>query len=253
MKRILAHRAGPRPRVGARLTAPGAVPYLSGVPSFFTRALRSALRAHVARLEEPEALRDMSSWLLRERLRVEGRLRARAARFVRLPRITSHDGADELVVSVLEDDPPWTQRGPAAACPSPSMLAEEERQYYEYVGRFYEGRGAVLELGAWLGCSTRHLVHGLRANPPFAGRRVHVFDAFVWHEYMREWFDGPERPAPGASFRALFDRFTADLAPHLESRPSASPTSPTTCTFRRSPGPAHRSSSARSTAAVRWP
>jgi hypothetical protein len=157
----------------------------------------------------------MLLWLQHERLRVDGRLRAHDITWGPLPRLSSHDGAHVLAVSMLEGQPPWSH-GPAISCVSPSMLTDEERSYYQYVGRFYEGSGAVVELGPWLGCSTRHLLHGLRANPRFAGGRLYVFDAFVWHEYMAVYYDGPARPAAGESFRALFDRFTEDVAAHME-------------------------------------
>jgi hypothetical protein len=183
------------------------------VARLLTRLLRRALHEHAARIRVQDELEEQSLWLVRERLRIDGHVRALAAATVALA-IPSHDGRDVLKPSVLSTDPPWSSLTPVA-CPSPSMLAEDERRFYEYIGRFYEGRGAVVELGSWLGCSTRHLVHGLAANPRFAGRRIHVFDAFVWHSYMDEHYDGTDRPAVGASFRPLFDRFTADLASHL--------------------------------------
>src|SRR4030095_13503278 len=105
------------------------------LPRLVTRLLRSALRAHVGRLRDPDALRDMLFWLQHERLRVDGRLRADAAIWGRLPRLSSHDGAHVLAVSILEGHPPWS-RDPAIPCASPSMLTDEERSYYQYIGRF---------------------------------------------------------------------------------------------------------------------
>jgi hypothetical protein len=95
------------------------------------------------------------------------------------------------------------------------MLTEEETRYYEWLGRFYSGAGAAIEIGCWLGHSTWHIVAGLLRNPSFAGRRLHVFDAFVWQAYMNAFLPDAH-PAAGASFRALFDHHTSPIRAHLD-------------------------------------
>jgi predicted O-methyltransferase YrrM len=96
-------------------------------------------------------------------------------------------------------------------CESPSMISEEEAKYYLYLGRFYAGAGAVVELGPWLGASTAYITHGLLANPTFDGQRVHVFDDFTWRS---DWMNrhlppGMDPPADGSNFRPLFERYAA--------------------------------------------
>jgi hypothetical protein len=36
----------------------------------------------------------------------------------------------------------------------------EEARYYEWIGTLYEDRGAAIELGPWLGKSTKHIIGG---------------------------------------------------------------------------------------------
>ena len=75
-----------------------------------------------------------------------------------------------LRASVMEDRPPWSDLSvdPIAM---PGMISEEEARYYEYIGQSYEGRGEVIELGPWLGKSTRHIIRGLERNPNLLTRR----------------------------------------------------------------------------------
>jgi hypothetical protein len=182
------------------------------MPRLPTRLLRRALRDHVIRLRDPADVREMLDWYSRQRLDLAARLRGHAAGTARLPEILADDGHERLAASVRLERPPWAWAAPSP-CDVPGMLSDEERRYYEYVGRFYSGAGAAVELGAWLGCSTFHLIAGLGRNPRFAGRRLAVFDAFVWHAYMEDYHHGGL--APGDSFRPLFERFTAALAPSL--------------------------------------
>src|SRR5438105_3298797 len=82
--------------------------------------------------------------------------------------------------------PPWRWLSlPASTIPG--MITAEEARYYLWVGRRYRGRGAVVELGCWLGRSTSFLVDGLRRSPGFSGRRLVVVDDFVWRS---SWMDG---------------------------------------------------------------
>jgi hypothetical protein len=116
---------------------------------------------------------------------------------------------------VMEDQAPWThlEVEPIAM---PGMISDEEIKYYEYIGRIYEGRGEVIELGPWLGKSTRHIIRGLEKNPKFAGKRLHVFDDFVWRtSWMDQHTPEQERLPNHASFRHLFERYVQDVRPRL--------------------------------------
>lgn len=104
---------------------------------------------------------------------------------------------------------------PAEAARVPSMLPLEERQYlYWLTTAAYEGWGAVVDLGPWLGSSTMALAAGLRGR----GLRTPVdsFDLFVWQEHMEA--AAPAGLAAGADFRPLFDRETAPYAANIDAR-----------------------------------
>src|SRR6185503_19273484 len=110
--------------------------------------------------------------------------------------------------------PPWRWSRPPGG-DIPGMITVEEARYYAWLGRSFRGVGEVVEIGSWLGRSTVCLMSGLARNPAFAGRRLHVVDDFIWRS---DWMDAyvTEPPPPhGASFRPLFDRYTAAIADRL--------------------------------------
>ena len=98
-------------------------------------------------------------------------------------------------------------------CAIPGMITEEEKRYYVWVGSYFSGIGGAAELGPWLGCSTYYIVAGLRATPPFVGRRLAVFDDFVWRSsWMDRHYAEEDRPANGADFLGLFESYTSEIA-----------------------------------------
>jgi len=118
--------------------------------------------------------------------------------------------------SIMDPDAPW-RRIRILPTGIPSMISDEEAQYYEFIGSRFTGRGELVELGPWLGRSTTHIVRGLKSNPRFADRRLHVYDDFVWRSsWMNRHYPLPDRPKNHACFRWLFDRYTRDIARYLE-------------------------------------
>lgn len=126
---------------------------------------------------------------------------------------------------VLQAHPPWSTVVPRRHF-VPHMISREEKQYYSWIGRAYSGQGEVVEIGPWLGCSTRFILDGLVANPRFAGRTLHVFDDFVWRSswmdqhYRRSSrldfsFRASRRPQNHESFRPLFDHYMRKLTRFL--------------------------------------
>src|SRR5262245_32545769 len=158
-----------------------------------TRAIRRLLQYRVASLRTPDDLREMTEWFIKRTNEVEGRLRQLSVQHPTLPGITSFDGSEALRSSILLPEPPWAGVE-ASRCDIPGMLRDQERQYYEYIGRFFSGTGEVVEIGSWLGCSTHHIVHGLLGNPRFASRRLWVFDAFIWAAYMADFYPRNDPP-----------------------------------------------------------
>jgi len=129
-----------------------------------------------------------------------------------VPEILSSDGRAALRVSIGERQPAWAAE-PLDEVDVPGMITLEERRYYGYLGGFYAGRGEVVELGSWLGLSTLAILSGLLRNPLFQGKKLHVFDDFVWRSsWMDKWLEGRSlafpRPANHGDFSPLFDRYT---------------------------------------------
>src|SRR5689334_19080172 len=182
-----------------------------------TRLARRIFVETMQRERDPGALAALSDWLAYHRDRLNERRRQLEHEPEPIPAIPSYDCTELLRRSLVRERAPWSATVPSP-CDIPGMISDEERQYYEYLGRFHSGAGAAVEIGPWLGCSTHHLVAGLVANPRFSGRRLHVVDGFVWYDFMDAWYAGPDRPARGEGFRHLFDRYTTAFAVHLDVR-----------------------------------
>ena len=164
-----------------------------------------ALRDELAELEERFASVDTIQLALEDRIR---RLKVSG-------RNVSSARTRPLRSAVMEAAPPW--HGAVRHFPVPSMISDEEAQYYEYIGAFFEGRGAVVELGPWLGSSTHHIIRGLDGSSQFEGRTLHVVDDFIWRsDWMDRWTPEGERLPHHADFRPLFDRYTGDIAHRLD-------------------------------------
>src|SRR5271169_2618452 len=66
----------------------------------------------------------------------------------------------------------------------------EEKVWCRWFGReVYQGIGAVIEWGPWLGSLTESYCEGLDKNAAIAGREkfVHVYDLFKWSRIFEEW------------------------------------------------------------------
>jgi hypothetical protein len=125
-------------------------------------------------------------------------------------------GASKLEVLVQPDDPPWKDRQSITKFSIPGMLDDEEIAYYHYVCAFYTGIGAVVELGPWLGLSTHHLLDALGTNPAFKGRRMHIFDDFIWRsDWMDRHYHQSNPPAHHADFFPLFMQFAEDITENI--------------------------------------
>jgi hypothetical protein len=130
--------------------------------------------------------------------------------------ISSSTGRPSFQTWIMEDDAPWKGCVPRLM-DMPGMISDEEIQYYDYIGSLYEGRGEVVELGPWLGRSTRHIIQGLSENRNFIGKKLHVFDDFVWRpDWMDPYVSDSERLSKHADFRFLFDRYVREVSADLD-------------------------------------
>jgi len=146
---------------------------------------------------------------------VEDRIRQIKHSGQRLPS-PSAGGRSPMQTWIMDSGSPWL-RASAAAIDVPGMITDEEARYYEYIGTLYEGHGEVIELGPWLGKSTLHILRGLEKNQHFAGRRLHVFDDFVWRaEWMDKSAPNDKRLPNHACFRHLFEQAVYPVASRLK-------------------------------------
>jgi hypothetical protein len=178
------------------------------------RAARLFIR--LQRKKDVQNLDLLSQQLTELTNEVNDKVRRLRAQAFQIPEILSFDNQQKLTIAVQEDNPPWAQVCPDE-CNIPSMISREERQYYQYIGQFYSGRGEVVELGPWLGCSTFHILKGLATNPIFAARKLHVYDDFVWRaSWMNDKVCESERLLNHEDFHFLFEKYTSSLQPSLQ-------------------------------------
>ena len=170
----------------------------------------ASFESWLAGLTAPADLRAAADYLNDLANRAEARLRIQTAGsfMQRVPPIASFDGTDRLAPSILDKHAPWTDiRVPEID--TPGMVSHEECQSLLLHRSFLSGRGEVVELGPWLGRSTLFIVAGLEADPNLAGRKLHVFDDFVWRSaWIDKSYPYPDCPANHASFMHIFERYT---------------------------------------------
>ena len=84
---------------------------------------------------------------------------------------------------------PWNHhQNPGRWGSVPAMLTDEERRMLYWLARYaFTGRGAVCDLGAFLGGSTLCLAAGLR-DAGWKGERIHSYDLFELGPFEQEWF-----------------------------------------------------------------
>jgi hypothetical protein len=90
----------------------------------------------------------------------------------------------------------------------PTMLCKETLGYYKWLARTFEEPGDIVELGSWMGSSTACLAEGLSQNPDRQHKTVHVYDSFIWRDWMKTYTEDQELLAAnlreGESFLGYF-------------------------------------------------
>jgi hypothetical protein len=90
----------------------------------------------------------------------------------------------------------------------PTMLCKETLGYYRWLARTFEEPGDIVELGSWMGSSTACLAEGLSQNSDRQHKTIHVYDSFVWRDWMKTYTEDPELLAAnireGESFLRYF-------------------------------------------------
>jgi len=92
----------------------------------------------------------------------------------------------------------------------------EERAFCHWYARCaYQGPGAVVDLGSWLGSTTVPLALGMAQRPRGAPSvRIRAYDRFVWEPWMNDFVAGGhfhDDYQPGDDFRPALERA---LGPH---------------------------------------
>lgn len=97
------------------------------------------------------------------------------------------------------------------------MTTDAERECFYRLVRERDARGAVVELGAWLGASTAYIAAALRDRAD--GSKVHVYDKFqskAGHVAKVEAWYNEHGLAAQAPLGEAFDQFRRNLGPLLE-------------------------------------
>jgi len=105
---------------------------------------------------------------------------------------------------------PWTKIEFALPNQIPTMITAEERRYLHWLGKsFWTGRGALVEIGPWLGGSTYCLGSGMAQNAALTNgdHKLYVYDSFEWRPFMAARANLPL--AAGDSFQPFFERNVA--------------------------------------------
>lgn len=142
-------------------------------------------------------------------------LRIASARHITPPSINAADG-EAIGIHIMSQNAPWHAHQPTPN-QIPGMITTEEAQYYKWIGKFYSGAGACIELGPWLGASTSYIVAGLSKNAAFQGKKLLVYDDFVWRKsWMDSYVDEADQLPNHHDFRPLFDRYARNIANQIE-------------------------------------
>lgn len=119
------------------------------------------------------------------------------------------ENAQTIPVSIMRRDAPWRALPPPRH-EVPGMITDEESQYYVWLGSYFLGLGEVVELGPWLGKSTLSIVDGLEKSGRFEGRKLRVYEDFIWRSsFMNNYVPASKHRADGEDFLPLFAEMTA--------------------------------------------
>jgi hypothetical protein len=100
----------------------------------------------------------------------------------------------------------------------PTMHGPADLQYFKWLGMGAKGQGEIVELGCWLGSSTRSVAEGL-VNGAFAdsGHRMHAYDSFLWEKWMEAYRNERLRTERTLEFYETFqDIFMSFCKPYEE-------------------------------------
>jgi hypothetical protein len=173
-------------------------------------------------------LNDLSLYLLRRSLPGARRAQNAIGPLLRLynelaikrPDIIAFIIESELELADIPEslpEMPWTsERPPAEVEKIPNMLEDDAMRYYVWLGRTLDPVGAAIEIGSWMGGSTACLASGLRQNFRLKERKLHVFDSFIWRDWMAQFATDPTLPTRYHHGDDFFEAFRTNCAPFYD-------------------------------------
>lgn len=118
---------------------------------------------------------------------------------------------------------PWDQApAPDDIYPVPGMLGDEERRALYWIAKnAYEGKGAIVDAGAFVGASAVCLAAGSAASGCARRPSVYSFDYFAAiDDYVVDFISNKIRPiAKGESYADVFQGYTRRYGALIEMRP----------------------------------
>jgi hypothetical protein len=144
----------------------------------------------------------------------QGNHRLAMAKLLGVPRVTVAVVAQHPDSRMdLEPAPDQEPDLPHEAHAIPAMTTPAERRCYYRLTRAQAHRGAIVELGAWLGAATAYIAAGIRDAG--VAHRAHVYDRFVWKPSSHDKkAGGPIRVTQLEAFRQYLGPLLAYVEPH---------------------------------------
>jgi hypothetical protein len=127
------------------------------------------------------------------------------------------------------------------------ITAEEQCYLYWLASQLWSGAGHIVEMGPWLGGSTVCLAAGMSANTRRGDKRLHVFDNFIWRDFMTD--RAPIGLSDGESFEPQFRRNVEAYADLIVTHRKSLPDDPVERDLQAS---AIRQARAEASELVRW-
>jgi hypothetical protein len=100
--------------------------------------------------------------------------------------------------------------------PIPAMTTDAERECYYRIAKEAAGKGAIVELGAWMGASTAYIAAGIRDSG--VRTKAHVYDQFISKAghvaKVKAFYD--KRGIDAVPVGLSFEQFQKNLGPLLD-------------------------------------
>ncbi|HVF71290.1 MAG TPA: hypothetical protein VM940_06750 [Chthoniobacterales bacterium] len=94
------------------------------------------------------------------------------------------------------------------------MISRQEQAWFRnYAAKLYTGRGAIVDLGCFVGSTTICLAQGLEMSAAAKGAKIHAYDQFVWDADFAQWWTAQNLPEPAVTENSFLPEFLKRTAP----------------------------------------